>query len=177
MINGEDLDGAGTGRYGQDRKGRRKDVRSLEELEERLATPRPALLEDLAKLDGDLIILGAGGKLGPSLTRLAVRAAREAGTTTKVYAVSRFSQPGLAESLNADGAAIVNADVADDEALAGLPDAKNVIFLVGSKFGSTGQEAQTWATNTYLPGQVAKRFKDSRIVTLSSRCRPATSIH
>lgn len=143
-------------------------MRSIEELEDRLASPRPALVEDLTKLDGDLVILGAGGKLGPSLTRLALRGIAAAGTGAKVYAVSRFSQPGLADALAADGAVIVNADVAEEEALRGLPDAANVVFLVGSKFGTAGQEAATWATNTFLPGRVAQRYRASRIAALST---------
>jgi hypothetical protein len=143
-------------------------VRSVEELEDRLASPRPALVEDLRKLDGDLVVLGAGGKLGPSLTRLALRGIQAAGTGAKVYAVSRFSQPGLAEALAADGAVIVNADVSDDDALRALPDAANVVFLVGSKFGTDGQEPATWATNTFLPGRVAQRYRGSRIAALST---------
>lgn len=140
-------------------------VRSILELEERLAAPRPALVDDLRKLDGDVVILGAGGKLGPSLTRLALRGIAAAGTGATVYAVSRFSQAGLADQLSAEGAAVVNADVADT---ASLPDAPNVIFLVGAKFGTVGQEAHTWATNTYLPGRVAERYRSSRIVALST---------
>jgi nucleoside-diphosphate-sugar epimerase len=140
----------------------------MEELEDRLATPSPALVEDLRRLDGDLVILGAGGKLGPSLTRLALRGVKAAGTGAKVHAVSRFSQPGLAEALAAEGAGVVNADLSDDEALGGLPDAANVVFLAGSKFGTVGQEGATWATNTFLPGRVAQRYRKSRIAALST---------
>lgn len=143
-------------------------MHSIPELEARLADPSPELVDDLRRLDGDLIILGAGGKLGPSLVRLALRGIAKAGTPAKVYAVSRFSQPGLAEQLTGEGAVVVNADVADDEALAGLPDAANVVFLVGAKFGTVGQESQTWATNAYLPGRVARRYRSSRIAALST---------
>jgi nucleoside-diphosphate-sugar epimerase len=141
-------------------------VRSLAELEDRLARPSAALVEDLRKLDGDLVILGAGGKLGPSLVRLALRGLGEAGSGAAVFAVSRFSRPGLADQLAAEGARVVNADVADEESR--LPDAANVVFLVGSKFGTVGQEAATWATNTYLPGRMAQRYRGSRIVALST---------
>ena len=143
-------------------------MRSLAELEERLARPRDVLVDDLRKLDGDILVLGAGGKLGPSLVRLALRGVAAAGTRAKVIAVSRFSEPGLAESLRADGAEIVAADVTDDAALAGLPDAANVIYLVGAKFGTTGNEAGTWATNAYLPGRVAERYAGARMVALST---------
>jgi uncharacterized protein YbjT (DUF2867 family) len=143
-------------------------MRSSAELDERLSRPRAALVADLRDLDGDLVILGAGGKLGPSLVRLALRAVAAAGTGARVTAVSRFSEPGLADALRELGACVVEADVAEDEALARLPDAANVVFLVGSKFGSTGREAATWATNTYLPGRVAQRFRGSRLVALST---------
>ena len=85
-----------------------------------------------------------------------------------VTAVSRFSDKAAADELARAGAKIVSADVTDEAALAALPDAKNVVFLVGSKFGSTGREADTWYTNAYLPGRVADRYKSSRIVALST---------
>jgi nucleoside-diphosphate-sugar epimerase len=139
-------------------------MRSVEELEDRLSAPSEALRADMARLDGDILILGAGGKLGPSLTRLALRAV--AGKTVTV--VSRFGKGTLARDLEAAGAKVIAADITDDSALAALPDVANVVFLVGSKFGSTGNEAGTWYTNTYLPGRVAERFRASRIVALST---------
>lgn len=143
-------------------------MRSVAELEDRLSSPRDALVDDLRKLDGDILILGAGGKLGPSLVRLALRGVAAAGTGAEVVAVSRFSENGLAEALREAGAVVVEADVADDAALAALPDAANVVFLVGAKFGTSGREHATWATNTYLPGRVAQRFAGSRLVALST---------
>jgi nucleoside-diphosphate-sugar epimerase len=143
-------------------------MRSVEELEERLSRPRDVLVEDLRALDGDILVLGAGGKLGPSLVRLALRGVAAAGTGARVYAVSRFSEPGLADALRAEGAEVIVADVADDQALAGLPDAANVVFLIGSKFGTAGREHATWATNTYLPGRVAQRYAGARLVALST---------
>jgi nucleoside-diphosphate-sugar epimerase len=143
-------------------------VRSVEELEERLSRPRPALIDDLRGLDGDIVVLGAAGKMGPTLVRLAVRAVAEAGTGARVIAVSRFSAPGAAEAMAATGAEVIAADITDDAALAELPDAAAVIYLVGAKFGTVGHEADTWATNTYLPGRVAERYAGSRIVALST---------
>jgi nucleoside-diphosphate-sugar epimerase len=140
-------------------------MRSLSELEDRLSDPRPALVDDLAALDGDILVLGAGGKLGPSLVRLALRAV--AGSKT-VIAVSRFGNMAEAEALAAAGARIVSADLTDETSLAALPDCANVVYLVGAKFGSTGREPDTWYTNTYLPGRVAERFKASRIAALST---------
>ncbi|HEY2763958.1 MAG TPA: NmrA family NAD(P)-binding protein [Pseudonocardiaceae bacterium] len=143
-------------------------LHSVAELEERLSRPRAQLIDDLRKLDGDILVLGAGGKLGPSLVRLAVRAVEAAGTGATVFAVSRFSEAGLAETLSAQGARVLTADLADDAALADLPDAANVVLMVGAKFGTSGREHATWATNTYLPGRVAARFAGSRIVALST---------
>ncbi len=140
-------------------------VHSIEELEQRLSDPTPALVADLERLEGDILVLGAGGKLGPSLVRLALRGAPRG---KRVVAVSRFGKGALAAELAAAGAEIVSADITDEAALAALPDVANVVYLVGAKFGSTGNEAGTWYTNTYLPGRVAERFHASRIVALST---------
>jgi nucleoside-diphosphate-sugar epimerase len=140
-------------------------MHSVAELEDKLSEPSAALIADLAALDGDILVLGAGGKLGPSLTRLALRAVNGSKTVT---AVSRFGDKAAAEDLAKAGAKIVSADITDEAALAALPDARNVVFLVGSKFGSTGREAETWYTNAYLPGRVAERYKASRLVALST---------
>ncbi|MFD9943563.1 NAD-dependent epimerase/dehydratase family protein [Nonomuraea sp. NPDC059023] len=140
-------------------------MRTVSELEERLARPSAGLVDDLARLDGDIMILGAGGKLGPSLVRLALNATRGG---KRVVAVSRFSEPGLADALTAEGATVVSADVADEAALRDLPDVENVVFLVGAKFGTQGAEHATWFTNSYLPGRVADRFRHSRIAALST---------
>lgn len=149
-------------------------MHSVAELEDRLSEPSAALAADLAALDGDILILGAGGKLGPSLTRLALRAVNGGKTIT---AVSRFSDKAAADELERAGARIVSADITDEAALAALPDAANVVFLVGSKFGSTGREADTWYTNAYLPGRVADRYRASRIVALSTgNVYPFTSV-
>lgn len=143
-------------------------VRTVEELEEHLSRPSTALIEDFRKLDGDIVVLGAGGKMGPTLVRLATRAIAEAATGAQVVAVSRFSQPGAAEAMRATGAQVVAADLTEDDSLAALPDAANVVFLVGAKFGSAGNEPGTWAVNTFLPGRVAQRYAGSRIVALST---------
>ncbi|PZF82942.1 NAD-dependent epimerase/dehydratase family protein [Jiangella anatolica] len=143
-------------------------MRSIDELDERLSRPRPALVEDLARLDGDLVVVGASGKLGVSLVRLAVRGIEAAGTGARVFAVSRYTGAGSREAMAATGAEVVAADVTDDEALAGLPDAANVVYLVGAKFGTQGNQAGTWETNVYLPGRVARRYKGARISALST---------
>ncbi|MBI4923490.1 MAG: NAD(P)-dependent oxidoreductase [Devosia nanyangense] len=140
-------------------------MHSVDQLEQRLSQPSPALIADLGALDGDILVLGAGGKLGPSLVRLALRGAEG---KKKIIAVSRFGDKTQADALKREGAEIVSADITDDAALAALPEARNIIFLVGSKFGSTGREADTWYTNAYLPGRVADRYRSSRIVALST---------
>lgn len=138
------------------------------DLDAALATPSHALVEDLQKLNGDITVLGAGGKLGPSLVALVVRGLAAAGSAARVTAVSRFADDALAERVRATGAEVIKADVNDDDQLQQLPDSPNVIFLVGAKFGTTGGEAATWMTNTYLPGRVAQRFAGSRIAALST---------
>jgi nucleoside-diphosphate-sugar epimerase len=148
--------------------GRQPHLTQVVELEERLSRPSQALVEELGNLDGDLLVLGAGGKMGPSLVRLALRGIAAAGTGARVVAVSRFSEPGLADALRDEGARVVVADLADDEAGRALPDAAYVVFLVGAKFGTSGREPATWATNAYLPGRVAQRFAGARIVALST---------
>lgn len=143
-------------------------MKTTEELEDRLSTPSERLIRDLHGLDGDILILGVGGKMGPSLAKLAKRGLAAAGKNLQVIGVSRFSSGSLQEELEAEGVRTVAADLLDEEALAGLPDAPNVIYMAGHKFGTTGREYFTWAMNAYLPGRVAEKYKSSRIVAFSS---------
>ncbi|AGA57400.1 nucleoside-diphosphate-sugar epimerase [Thermobacillus composti KWC4] len=153
-------------------------MRTVEELEAKLSDPSEELIRDLASVDGDVLILGAGGKMGPSLAKLAVRAIREGGLNKRVIGVSRFSDAEVREDLERSGVEIISADILNDDELRNLPDAANVIYMVGYKFGTTGKEHLAWAMNTYLPGRVAERYKDSRIVVFSSgNVYPFTSIH
>ncbi len=140
----------------------------LDTLQQRLTEPSDALIADLAQLQGDLVVVGAAGKLGPSLVGLATRALRAAGNPARVYAVSRFSDPTSAEVIDTAGGVPVPADISDPRALADLPDAPNVVYLVGAKFGSTGAEANTWYTNAFLPGIVAHRYPGARFSALST---------
>lgn len=118
----------------------------------------------MGSVAGDLMLLGAGGKMGPSLARLARRSADQAGGRRRVIAVSRFSEAGLEGALEAEGIETISCDLFDPAQRAGLPDAPNIIYMAGQKFGTTGEEARTWAVNGYLPGVVAERFPKSRIV-------------
>lgn len=139
------------------------------ELEDRLSAPSTALIEDMKSLDGDIVVLGAGGKMGPSLCRLARRAMTAAGKAdARLLAVSRWSNAALADGLRADGVDIVTADLTEDASLDDLPDAANVVYMVGSKFGTTGAEAQMWTVNTLLPSLVARRYAGTRMSAFST---------
>ena len=139
------------------------DVAALEEL---MSRPSPELAADLARVPGDIMILGVGGKMGPTLARMARRAVPD----RRVIGVARFSEPGLRERLQADGVECIAADLMSREALAQLPDAPNIVFMAGRKFGSTGSEWLTWAMNAHVPALVAERFPRSRIVAFSTAC-------
>lgn len=143
-------------------------VSSERELEEILSEPYSEDVEWARRLDGDVLVLGAGGKMGPSLVRRIVRAAEQAGSELTVYAVSRFTDEHKREKLGAIGAETVAADLLDEAALEALPECRNVIYMVGMKFGTTDQKPLTWAMNAYLPGRVAEQFPSSRIVAFST---------
>ncbi|HSS97408.1 MAG TPA: NAD-dependent epimerase/dehydratase family protein [Terriglobales bacterium] len=143
-------------------------INSETELEERLSRPSDADAAALAAMEGDLLILGAGGKMGPSLARLARRAADKAGVKKRVIAVARFSDASLPLELAADGIETITSDLLEPGELEKLPDVPNVIYMAAKKFGTSGAEHFTWAMNTHLPGLVAKRFRNSRIVAFST---------
>ena len=145
-------------------------IQSVEELDRILAVPADAVVEAVRELPGDLMLLGVGGKMGPSLALLAQNAIRQAGLKKKVYGVARFSSDGTQEYLQSAGIHTIRCDVMDDAAMQRLPDVENVVYMVGMKFGATGREAQTWAINSYLPGRVCEKFKNSRIVLFSTGC-------
>lgn len=133
-----------------------------------LTTPSEALISDIASLEGDIMVLGAGGKMGPSLCILAQNAIRKAGISKRVIAVSRFSDPNVSTQLTENGVEIINCDLLQPGALEKLPDIDNIIFMAGKKFGTEGNEYATWAMNCWLPSRVAERFCKSRIVVFSS---------
>jgi hypothetical protein len=139
-----------------------------QQLEERLSRPSDADARAMDALDGDLLILGVGGKMGPSLASLARRAALKAGVNRRIIAVARFSNSGLREQLKAEDIETIACDLLETGTLASLPDAPNVIFMAARKFGTTGAEHMSWASNTYLAGLAAERYRTSRIVAFSS---------
>ena len=134
----------------------------------RLLEPSESLISEIKSIEGDILMLGAGGKMGPSMAVLAREAISKAGVKKEVIAVSRFSDPAAVGRIRASGAQIINADLLDDDQLQRLPDVPNVIYLAGMKFGTTGKEPLTWAMNAYLPGRVAEKYKRSRIVVFST---------
>lgn len=143
-------------------------IESVQDLEDRLATPNDRDLDTIRKIEGDFIILGAGGKMGPSLARRIKRAAAAVGSSSRVFAVSRFSSPDLARDLNRDGIEAVPCDLLDRDQVARLPLCSNVLFLSGRKFGSTGRPDLTWVANTIVPYHVASHYRASRIVAFST---------
>ncbi|MCP3919819.1 MAG: NAD(P)-dependent oxidoreductase [bacterium] len=145
-------------------------VRSEEELEDLLSRPSARAIAALSGLTGDVVVLGAGGKMGPSLARMARRAldANANGVRREVIAVSRFSAPERRAALERDGVRTRACDLLDPAAVAGLPDATAVLFLAGVKFGTGTDAARTWAVNTYVPGLVAQRYRGVPTVAFSS---------
>ncbi len=137
-----------------------------DELDEFLSTPSRALAADLAAIDGDIIVLGVGGKMGPTLARLA----RNAAPGKRVIGVARFSEPGLRETLQRFGVETIACDLLDRDAVAKLPQVRNVVFMAGHKFGAEGMPALTWAMNVHVPAIVAEHFRGSRIVAFSTGC-------
>jgi nucleoside-diphosphate-sugar epimerase len=143
-------------------------IRDVEELEEILSRPTPGATQAMGALEGDIIVLGAGGKMGPTLVRMAKRASDTAGMKRRVIGVARFSNSSFEQHLQSWGVETLRCDLLDQESHAKLPDAANVIFMAGMKFGTTGQEPLTWAINSFLPGLIAHRYRHSRIAVFST---------
>lgn len=144
-------------------------IQSVEQLELMLSEPTPQVVETLAKLDGDLLILGVAGKMGPTLARMAKRAYEMAGLKDrKVIGVARFSKPQEQQKLESWGIQTIRCDLLNEAALRNLPQIPNIVYMAGMKFGSTNQEPLTWAMNTFLPGMVCQHFAKSRIAAFST---------
>lgn len=141
---------------------------TTEQYYQSLLEPSEALINDLRHIEGDIIILGAGGKMGPDLARLARKASNLSGTSRRIIAVSRFTDNEARESLIAHGIETISADLLDEAQLKDLPEAPNIIYMAGTKFGTTNNEHLTWAMNTYLAGRIGERYRNSRIVVFST---------
>ncbi len=138
------------------------------QLESHLSEPTREVIEAIATLEGDILILGVGGKMGPTLAKQAKRAIDHAGIAKNVIGVSRFSTPTVQEDLHAAGIKTITGDLLSENSLQNLPEIENVILMAGRKFGSTGNESLTWAMNGYMPGRIAEKFRDSRLVIFST---------
>ena len=143
-------------------------INNVAALEEHLSRPTAADAAAISALHGDLLILGVGGKMGPSLARLARRAVDRAGTRHRIIAVARFSNASLPADLAAQGIETIACDLLEPGALLRLPDVPNVIFMAARKFETAGAEHLTWSVNTFLPGLIAERYRESRIVAFST---------
>ena len=139
------------------------DIAALDEL---LCRPSQALIDDLRKVDGDIMILGVAGKMGPTLAGLAKAAVPE----RRVIGVARFSDPAVKDWLQVRGVETLNCDLLDEAAIRSLPQVPNVVFMAGRKFGAEGDLSLTWAMNSHVPALVAQAFADSRIVAFSTGC-------
>lgn len=143
-------------------------IASEEELEQLLSEPHPALIEMMKRLDGDIAILGVAGKMGVTMAMQAKRAVEAAHVDKKIAGVARFSKAGEREKLEGHGVETITCDLLDREAVSKLPKIKNAVFMAGRKFGTEGNEPQTWAMNALAPANVAEHFADSRLVVFSS---------
>ncbi|MCF6409990.1 NAD-dependent epimerase/dehydratase family protein [Pseudalkalibacillus salsuginis] len=143
-------------------------MKTVYELEERLSSPSSALVSNIKDIKGDIMILGVGGKMGPTLAKLTKNAIDKAHIKKKIIGVSRFSNANLQGELENYGINTISTDLLNDVRLNDLPEVENVIYMAGNKFGTKGNEHFTWAMNTYLPGRVAEKFRNSRIVSFST---------
>lgn len=143
-------------------------IRDIDDLEDRLSTPSEGVLETMARLDGDLIVLGVAGKMGPTLARMARRAFDQIGARHRVIGVARFTDNASEERLRSHGVETLRCDLLDEAELSRLPEVPNVLFMAGRKFGTSGGESTTWALNAYLPASVCRKYRESRIVAFST---------
>jgi hypothetical protein len=139
------------------------DIAALDDL---LCRPSQPLIDDLAKVEGDIMILGVAGKMGPTLAGLAKAALPD----RRIIGVARFSDPGVKDWLQARGIETINCDLLDEAALRALPQAPNIVFMAGRKFGAEGDLSLTWAMNAHVPALVAQAFSRSRIIAFSTGC-------
>ncbi|MCA9245998.1 MAG: NAD-dependent epimerase/dehydratase family protein [Planctomycetales bacterium] len=137
-------------------------------LDELLSEPTPAAIDALSRVEGDFILLGAGGKMGTSLAGMVCRASQAAGIDRRVFGVSRFREPEAMSKLESQGVVPIQGDLLEESFVASLPDAPNVVHMTGFKFGTGSRAALTWATNVYLPSLIARRYRSSRIVAFST---------
>jgi nucleoside-diphosphate-sugar epimerase len=149
--------------------------RTEAELDEMLSRPTRGAVEALSHMDGDFLLLGASGKMGPTLAQMVRRGLDELGSSATVTAIARFSNPAVEASLNAAGVRTLRADLLDAAAVNALPDARNVMFMAGQKFGTSKFPELAWAMNTVVPAYVAERYRASNLLVFSTGCVYANS--
>ncbi len=145
-------------------------IKSEAALEELLSTPSPETIEMFTRIEGDIMFLGVGGKIGPTLALMAKRACKSAGVEKRIYGVSLFNSDQEKQHIENMGIEAIDGNLLDTEFIKGLPKVKNVFFLAGMKFGSEENISLTWAVNAYLPALIADYFKESNIVAFSTGC-------
>ncbi len=145
-------------------------IESEGELEELLSRPGAEVVELFGRLKGSLAIVGGAGKIGPSLTQMAVRARSQAGGVQEIIVIDRFPDRGVRDRLEALGAKTVTCDLLDPDAVSALPLTENVVYMVGMKFGTSDQPELTWAINALIPDYVVRRYRDARMVVFSTGC-------
>jgi len=141
-------------------------IQDIDALDDLLCRPSQALIDDLRKVEGDIMILGVAGKMGPTLAGLAKAAAPD----RRIISVARFSDASVKDWLQARGIETINCDLLDETAIKALPKAPNIVFMAGRKFGAEGDLSLTWAMNAHVPALVAQAFPESRIVAFSTGC-------
>ena len=138
------------------------------ELDDALSQPTDRVVDAVARTDGDVVVLGAGGKMGYSLTRMIKRASDAAGTNRRIVAVSRFRRFGQQKDFHRNGIMTLAGDLLDPKFLTSLPEAQNVVFMTGVKFGTGNDTSRTWAMNVMLPAEICKHYRKSRIMAFST---------
>ncbi|MFP4383628.1 MAG: NAD-dependent epimerase/dehydratase family protein [Spirochaetia bacterium] len=145
-------------------------IENEEQLDDLMSEPGDRLVSMMEKLRGDILILGASGKMGVQLAMMAKKASHRSGTGKRITGVSRFTDPNAREKLERFGISTVKCDLLDQQELGRLPDVENIIFMAGRKFGTTGSEELTWAVNGITPAFVCERYRKSKIVAYSTGC-------
>jgi len=143
-------------------------IADVTDLEERLSRPTPEVVAAMGRLEGDLLILGVSGKIGPTLARMARRADAAAGRARRIVGVARFSNPELRTQLESYGIETIACDLLDRRPWAALPEVPNILYLPAMKFGSSGREATTWAVNAYMACLACERFPAARFAAYST---------
>src|SRR4051794_31824327 len=143
-------------------------ITTIDQLDDLLSAPTPGVVETLSKLNGDILILGVGGKMGPTLARMAARASQEAGIKRRVIGVARFSNKDLPAWLQRHGVEPMAVDLLDPQQVERLPEAANIVVMTALKFGASQRPAETWAVNCWLPACICQRFPKSRIAAFST---------